>query len=110
MLWHQRRRDEALAAFDRAVEVAPDLADACSWRAVVLYDQGEKERAIRELRAAAGTWPRDAAVHYSLGMLLLEQGDLDGAIAANGEALKIEPGYASAHCNLGTALLRRGDV
>ncbi len=91
-----RRHDEALANFDRAMEVINsdvvmemDSATVASWheqaagipltRAQVLADAGRLEEAVEAFRALAAADPNNMALKRDLATLLIQTGDNDGA-------------------------------
>lgn len=60
--------DGALAGVRRALELAPDFADARSYVGSTLVTRkGEYQRGLVELERAAALAPDDPAVHYTLG-------------------------------------------
>jgi tetratricopeptide (TPR) repeat protein len=52
-----RRFDEAIAAFNRALEVQPDCAEACYGKACCLANLGQIDHAIINLQAAIALAP-----------------------------------------------------
>lgn len=67
---HERRPDEARAALDRALEIAPGHAAANNELGIVLRESGKFEEAERAYRRALETEPGYALAHYNLGVLL----------------------------------------
>ncbi len=78
-------------------------------RGNALYEKGDLEGAIAELREAIRLKPDDAKAHYSLGVALRAKGDLDAAIPELREAIRLKPDFAEAHYNLGFALEGKGE-
>lgn len=89
---------------------AQDEAIFHTERGVLLFMQGEMERAGREFREAIRLSPNDPLPHNNLGMVLHAQGDLSGATGEFLSALALNPRYAAARSNLGFALFDRGDL
>lgn len=79
-------------------------------RGVLLFMQGDLERAGREFREAIRLSPNDPLPHNNLGMVFHAQGDLSGAIGEFFGALMLNPRLATARSNLGFALFDRGDL
>src|SRR5262249_15112457 len=52
--------------------------------------------------------PKNAEVHYNLGLALNGRGQVDEAIACWRKAIELDEKYAEAHCNLGHLLKSRG--
>ncbi len=89
---------------------AQDEAMLRNERGVLLFMQGDLERAGREFREAIRQNPNDPHPHNNLGMVLHAQGDLSGAIGEFFGALMLNPRLAAARSNLGYALFDRGDL
>jgi predicted O-linked N-acetylglucosamine transferase (SPINDLY family) len=102
------RRDEAIAAYRRAIELAPSRAEGPTNLAVALQQAGRRDEAIMAAERATVLDPASAVAWYNLANLLSKQGRLDDAVAALRRALALEPGFAEAHCNLGNVLKDQG--
>ena len=107
-LWQQDAREEALAAYARAVALAPDHAGARTHFGNALIAAGEAEAAIAHLQAAATLRPDDASAHYNFGNALAMAGQAEAAEAAFRAALARDPHHVGAHNNLGNALRALG--
>ncbi len=90
--------------------LAQDEAMLHTERGVLLFMQGELERAGREFREAIRLSPNDPLPRNNLGMVLHAQGDPSGAIGEFLGALTLTPRLAVARSNLGFALFDRGDI
>jgi len=64
--------------------------------------------AERQCRKALELNPKNATVHFTLGVALARQEKLDEAIRHFSEAISLEPGYVDAHYSLGQAMARQG--
>lgn len=99
--------------FRRAIELAPDFADArLAWLRVCLA-QGAAGAVIAECEAAlarAVGVDRHAALQRLLGLALLQQDEPQRAASAFRASLDAEPGHALTHYNLGVALQQAGDA
>jgi tetratricopeptide (TPR) repeat protein len=67
---HENRPDEARAALDRALAIAPGHAAANNELGILLRESGKFEEAERAYRRALDTDPSYALAHYNLGVLL----------------------------------------
>ncbi len=85
--------ERALAAYDRAVQAAPDDYRALLNRGNVHFQEGNFAQAIRDYEAAAGKAagkaPGAAEVFYNLALARAEADDFDGQAAALERARRI---------------------
>jgi protein O-mannosyl-transferase len=102
------RDDEAIAHFQKALEIQPDFAMAHNNLGNALLAKGQTDEAIAHFQKALEIQPDDATAHNNLGNVLLQSGRADDAIHHFEKALAARPDYAWAHYNLGNALLARG--
>jgi Tfp pilus assembly protein PilF len=109
-LLQEGRMDEAIAHFQKAVEISPNYADAHINLGVVLTQKGQVNEAITHYQKALQERPNFAIAHNNLGNILLQNGQLDEAITHYQKALAIQPDYAEAYYNLGNALSHKGQV
>ena len=86
----------AAAAFEAALERAPDMARACDRLGFALGQLGRTADAIARFRQAAAMSPQLFDAHYHLGATLWWTRDLDGALAALQRAVAIDPRHAEA--------------
>jgi len=108
MLVLQGKTAEAIAQFQRAIEIKPDYAEAHYNLAIVLDRQGKPGEAIDHYRKALEINPDFVAAHNNLGMALLNQGRLEEASEQFHLALDKDPTFAEAHSNLGFLLSKQG--
>jgi tetratricopeptide (TPR) repeat protein len=106
----ERRFDEAVAFFEKTLQLQPDFAEAHYNLGNVLGDTGCIDKAISQYQQAVRLKPAYVKAHYYLAVSLLARGELDNAIAHFGEALKVKPDYVEAHNDLGVALFNKGRV
>ena len=107
-LAQQGRLDEAIADFQRAVQIEPDNAVAHGNLGLALTIQGRLDEAIVCCRRYVELKP-DAAEGYSnLGRAWMAQGRIEEALACCRRALEIKPDLVQALLNLGVALQSQG--
>ena len=106
----QGKLDEAIAAYNKALSIKPDYADAYNNMGNALKDQGKLDEAIAAYNKALSIKPDYAEAYNNMGVTLQEQGKLDEAIAAYNKALSIKPDYAEAYNNMGNALQDQGKL
>ncbi len=102
------RPEQAVRAFERALQADPDHAPAYANLGNAVADLDQPERAEALLRRALALDPSLAEAHVSLGHVLGERGATDEAIAACDRAIALQPGLAAAHWNRGIACLLAG--
>ena len=94
-----RRLAEALAAFDRVVELAPDYAEGWNKRATVHYLLGNYPESLHDIEKTLNLEPRHFGALSGRGLVLLELDQLKGALESFQSALKIYPKAAGASHN-----------
>jgi protein O-mannosyl-transferase len=104
----QGRTDEAIAHFQKAIELNPDFVNAHNNLGIALNLKGRSDEAIEQYTKALALDPKHAQAHYNLGNVLFRKGQTDEAIAHFQKALAINPDYPDADNNLGLALAAKG--
>ncbi len=99
---------EARRAYERALEMDPDLAEARVNLGRLLHQAGDPAAAEVHYRAALALGPHATAA-YDLGLVLEDLQRPQDAIAAYRRAIEIDPGLADAHYNLARLLEATGD-
>ena len=111
-------RDDTLAlgkaylAVDKAMQLNPDLAEAHSASAYLLWGVTRgfpHERAMQEDRRALALNPNLAEAHHHLGMIYLHIGLIDSAVAQFHQVLALNPFDDNAQRRIGIALIYRGN-
>jgi len=96
--------DEARHAYEHALALDPDLADAHINLGRLHHAGGDAARAEEHYRAAIRHAPGDSIAHFNLAGLLEETDRRSDAVASYHQALAAEPDFADAHYNLGLLL------
>lgn len=96
--------DDARHAYQRALALDPDMADAHVNLGRLQHLAGERGQAEAHYRDAVRLAPDDPTPHFNLGVLLEEQRRRDEAVHAYAQAIARDPEFADAHCNLGLLL------
>ena len=102
--------DEAIAHYQKALEIKPDYADAHYNLANALLRNGQPDEAIAHYQKALEINPNHADAHDNFGTALCQEGKLDEAIVQFQSALRIKPGFAEARNNLGNTLRQVGKL
>lgn len=104
------RYDEALAAYDRAAEVAPRDPLGPLTGGLRAARWGELDWAEPRLREALRRNPKDPAAWHALGIVQLSQGNASGAEQAYRSGLLADPDALENRVGLATLALSRGDL
>lgn len=89
-------KDEAAHHFQRALDIAPDMVSAYVGLSGVLVEKGHVDEALARLKAAAKIDPRDAEVHYRLGIVYEMKGLSSDALREFERALQLDQDHAGA--------------
>lgn len=100
--------DLAEQAFQNAIEVNKDYAEAWAWLAEALQQQGMD--GTREIHRALTLGSRSAMVQGMYGMYLQRKGQPEAAIAAFQKATQLEPADPGWQMALGSATEQAGDL
>ncbi len=85
--------EEAIAAFDAAIKVAPDLPAAYLNRGLLYDRQGKSAAAIADLNLAVRLSPKSARAYYNRSILLRKYGEAKRARADELQAVKLDVRY-----------------
>jgi tetratricopeptide (TPR) repeat protein len=95
---------EAVAEFERALELAPSFVDIRTRLAAALRDKGDRETALREYTRVVEEAPHYLPARVQLGVTLYGMGKTSEALAQWEEVLRRQPGHRAAEMYL--ALVR----
>jgi tetratricopeptide (TPR) repeat protein len=96
--------ERAEAAYRRAIELDPSLANAVTNLGNISYRRGKLEEAQNLYVRALQIDPEQPEAFYNLGFLLYDRGELGAAVLNFKRALRSDPSFADAHFNLAMAL------
>ena len=99
---------EAIAAYQAALELKPDYLSAMSNLGVAYYNNGLLDEAVAEYQKALEVAPEDAAVHSNLAAAYVQQGKLEEALEVYTRAVELEPALAQAYFGLGVVYMQMG--
>jgi Tfp pilus assembly protein PilF len=102
------QHDEALAAYEKALALAPEREVALTEAATTARDLGRAKDAIGFWRRAIAVNPRRWHYHYQLGLLLVGQGLTTEALDECAKALRLNPANAEARLLEVQCLLKTG--
>jgi Tfp pilus assembly protein PilF len=104
------RPSQANAAFERALQLKPDYADANNSLGALLAQSGQVPAAIDRFRAALQAQPDFADALNNLGFALFQTGEAAQALALYQKALALRPDFPEALNNLGIYFGRQRDL
>jgi len=99
----------AIAAYRRALELAPDLPDIHLNLGRLLHEKGELAAAELCYRRAVELAPDEPVAAFDLGVALQDQRRFAEAAAAYSRALALDDSFADAHYNLSAVYEALGD-
>lgn len=99
----------AIKAYEKALEIDPDLAGALVNLGTLYFNQQNWERCEFYYRRAVQVRPDYPLAHFNLGNLFDEQGDWENALKHYESALQLDPDYADAHYNLALLYQSHGE-
>lgn len=108
MLRKTDRLDAALAALQRAVDVAPDFGKAWTDLGFTAFAAGRHQPALAALKRAVGLQPDSVLAWHVLGNASRATGDLEAAEAAFRKVIALAPEHRTAWINLGAVLRLSG--
>ena len=102
--------EDAIASYDKALELKPELHEAWYIRGLALGNLGRFEEAIASCDKALEIKPDLHEVWNNRGRALDDLGRLEEAIASYDKALKFKPNSHEAWYNRGLALVKLGRI
>ncbi|SDD21465.1 serine/threonine protein kinase [Massilia sp. PDC64] len=103
----QGRRDDALAAYERALRLDPSNFYALWGKAQTLRHTRRYAEALACIADAARRFPRERAFTDELGAVYYEQSDLKAAEQAFRRSIALQPDAVRSYANLSAALMRQ---
>lgn len=94
------RFDEAIDAFDKAVEIAPAFAEGFNKRATAYFLASRLAESVNDIQRTLALEPRHFGALSGMGLIFMRQGDERGALAAFEAVLEIYPASVSARANV----------
>lgn len=104
----QKRFDEAISKFNKALEIKPGFVKAYNNLGAVYIEKKMYDEALGVFQNAVKMNRSDANIHYNLGIIFELKGKSDEAAAAFREALALRPNDANIRYNLGVVYFKKG--
>jgi tetratricopeptide (TPR) repeat protein len=108
VLLNKGQWDEAIAHFERSLDIQPNEADAYYNLGLAYSRKGLTAEALVNFQKALDIQPDYAEAHDSLGKALVQQGQLDQAIVHFQKARESRPDDTEICTDLGNAFLQKG--
>jgi tetratricopeptide (TPR) repeat protein len=105
-LMKNRRYQEAVPEWNKALELAPAEPSVHGNLGVALMESGKANEAIEHYRKALALNPRYSEAYNNLGEALAGKGADSEAIAQFEKAVQLDSGFVVAHANLGMVFAR----
>lgn len=102
--------DQAIADYDKAIELNPECASAYYNRGIAQYEKGELGLAIADCDKAIELNSKDASAYIIRGLVRSDKEELSQAIADYDKALDLNPQFASAYIIRGIARRVKGEL
>jgi Flp pilus assembly protein TadD/SAM-dependent methyltransferase len=102
------RFDEAIAIYRRALQRAPDDAEAVHFLGVCLVQSGQRSQGLPLLERSVSLAPRNTLYRQNFGLMLADAGELASAEKQFREIITLERQHATAHNYLGMVRQRLG--
>jgi tetratricopeptide (TPR) repeat protein len=108
-VYRQGRPEEAVGWIERAIAVAPAMAECYSNLCEIYRALGRHDEALASGLKAAALEPKNARCHQNLAVLHYHRLELDASIASAEQAIALDPENAGAHFSIAQACLLRGE-
>lgn len=95
-----KKKVEAIDAYERALCVDPQKADALINCGTIYYEDGNLEKASEYFQRALDLQPQNPLIHFNLGSVLEEVGKMEEARRHLRQAVHLDSSYPDAHYNL----------
>ena len=103
------READAIAYYERARKISPELNDRCSRRLAVLYDKVDNQsQALIEFQELVQMHPKDSNLHADLGYSYYNRGQWNEAEQQLRKAVTLDKSNKRAWVNLGLTLAQQG--
>ncbi|HWB12513.1 MAG TPA: tetratricopeptide repeat protein [Pirellulales bacterium] len=103
-------RAEALELLDRAVEIAPDYADARYNRGIGRQSLGMLDESLEDFDRAIEQDPGVATYYFYRAMARRARGRLSEALEDYDTVVRLQPGFAAAYCNRASIYVALNDA
>ena len=107
--YHRGRIEKAIAAYQKAIELEPNFADAYGGLGVIYWRTGNLDDAIRHCQKAIKIAPENIEFHQNLTRIYWQKGRYDAAAVGYRIILELNPSDENALHHLGLILLSKAE-
>jgi len=105
--YHSNRTEKAIAAYQKAIQLEPNFAEAYGGLGVVYWRTGNLDAAIRHCQKAIKIAPENIEFHQNLTQIYWQEGRYDAAAVGYQIILELNPTDENALHHLGLILLSK---
>jgi tetratricopeptide (TPR) repeat protein len=98
-LYNQNRFNDSMQAYDKAIEINPQFAEAWNNKGIDLGMLGRYDEALQAFNNATILNSTYAEAWYNIGVIFDLKGDYNSAIQAYSRAIEVNPSYQKALIN-----------
>jgi tetratricopeptide (TPR) repeat protein len=109
LLFSRIKAEDALADFNKAIELDPRSANAYFGRGVVYEELGREEAALADYNQAIELDAAYTLAYFNRGRLYANLGKLDAALADYNQTIKLDPNLTPAYLNRGIVYDSQGN-
>ena len=104
----QNAYKKSIKDYTKAIQLNPNLAEACNNRGIVYKNKGDYGEAIKDFDRAISLNPNDDVAYNNLGLVYIDKTDYEEAIKNFDRAISLNPNSGIAYYNRGLAYTYRG--
>jgi tetratricopeptide (TPR) repeat protein/uncharacterized membrane protein len=102
LFMNEKRNDEAINDFSKAIELKPDYAMAYNNRGTIFLNENRKDEALNDFNKSIELEPGYANVYYNRGNLFLNEKRNEEAMNDFNKAIELDPGFVEPYIMRGT--------
>jgi tetratricopeptide (TPR) repeat protein len=107
---YQDDLDNSKQAYNKAIQINPNLADAYLGLGATYYAEDDIDKAITYNQKAAEINPQLMPAHYNLGLMYEFIDRVDDAIASYEKTVEIDPNFIEAYFSLAGLYAKKGET
>jgi len=106
---HQGNYDQAIAEFNKAIELNSRLPHAYNNRGIAYWRKGNYDQALADFTKSIEISPNNATSYVGRGSVYGDKGNYDQAISDFNKAIDLDPNIADTYYNRGSIYHDKGD-